>query len=223
MMPHNLIHTPRNKNDKFCSGSSQFKFRGAFSSRLVTLDTIDIFTTHEWFSRPTVFFRCSGDNQTYLPDVKEANLIYTFKGEESWQPLTELPEKKCKRCGLYEQDMFRNDVFDEWELCSSDFKDGKYTHFKEGQFNATFLCPNCTVSVGDAAAHHSSSEVEAKKTSVAVTIIVSVLASVIVVLALFGAYKYWLKKKRERDQLRFLKLFEEGDDMDDELGLSNEL
>ena len=150
-------------------------------------------------------------------------MIYTFKGEESWQPLTELPEKKCKRCGLYEQDMFRNDVFDEWELCSSDFKDGKYTHFKEGQFNATFLCPNCTVSVGDAAAHHSSSEVEAKKTSVAVTIIVSVLASVIVVLALFGAYKYWLKKKRERDQLRFLKLFEEGDDMDDELGLSNEL
>ncbi|KAF7014825.1 hypothetical protein CFC21_028766 [Triticum aestivum] len=196
---------------------------GAFSSRLVTLDTVDIFTTHEWFSRPTVFFRCSGDNQTYLPDVKEANLIYTFKGEESWQPLTELPEKKCKRCGLYEQDMFRNDVFDEWELCSSDFKDGKYTHFKEGQFNATFLCPNCTVSAGDAATHHSSSEVEAKKTSVAVTIIVSVLASVIVVLALFGGYKYWLKKKRERDQLRFLKLFEEGDDMDDELGLSNEL
>ncbi|KAM3229317.1 hypothetical protein ACQJBY_060287 [Aegilops geniculata] len=119
--------------------------------------------------------------------------------------------------------MFRNDVFDEWELCSSDFKDGKYTHFKERQFNATFLCPNCTVSAGDAAAHHSSSEVEAKKTSVAVIIIVSVLASVIAVLALFGAYKYWLKKKRERDQLRFLKLFEEGDDMDDELGLSNEL
>lgn len=196
---------------------------GASSSRLVTLDTVDIFTTHEWFSRPTVFFRCSGDNQTYLPDVKEANLIYTFKGEESWQPLTELPEKKCKRCGLYEEDMFRNDVFDEWELCSSDFKDGKYTHFKEGQFNATFLCPNCTVSAGDAAAHHSSSEVEAKKTSVAIIIIVSVLASVIVVLALFGGYKYWLKKKREWDQLRFLKLFEEGDDMDDELGLSNEL
>lgn len=76
---------------------------------------------------------------------------------------------------------------------------------------------------GDAAAHHSSSEVEAKKTSVAIIIIVSVLASVIVVLALFGGYKYWLKKKREWDQLRFLKLFEEGDDMDDELGLSNEL
>lgn len=197
---------------------------GAFSLRLVTLDTIDIFTTHEWFSsKPAVFFRCNGENKTDLPDVKEANLIYTFKGEESWQPLTELPEKKCKRCGLYEEDVIKNDVFDEWEMCSSEFKDGKYTHFKEGQFNATFLCPNCTASAGDSSTHKSSSEVEAKKTSVAVIIVVSVLASVLVTLALFGGYKYWLKKKRERDQLRFLKLFEEGDDMDDELGLSNEL
>uniref|UniRef100_A0ACD5XJB4 Uncharacterized protein n=1 Tax=Avena sativa TaxID=4498 RepID=A0ACD5XJB4_AVESA len=194
------------------------------SSRLVTLDTIDIFTTHEWFSgQPTVFFRCNGDNRTDLPDVKEANLIYTFKGEESWQPLTELPEKKCKRCGLYEADVIKNDVFDEWEMCSSDFKDGKYTHFKEGQFNATFLCPNCIASAGDSTAHKPSPVVEPRKTSVVVTIIVSVLASVVVTLALFGGYKYWLKKKRERDQLRFLKLFEEGDDMDDELGLSNEL
>lgn len=196
---------------------------GTFSLRLVALDTIDIFTTHEWFSKPTVFFRCNGENKTDLPDVKEANVIYTFKGEESWQPLTELPEKKCKRCGLYGEGLLTNDVFDEWEMCSSEFKDGKYTHFKGGQFNATFLCTNCTASAGDSATHNPSSEVEAKKTSVAVIIIVSVLASVLVTLALFGGYKYWLKKKRERDQLRFLKLFEEGDDMDDELGLSNEL
>jgi hypothetical protein len=197
---------------------------GTTSLRLVTLDTIDIFTTGKWFSsKPTLYFRCNGDNMTYLPDVKEPNLIYTFKGEESWQPLTELAEKKCKRCGLYDDDFFKDHVFDEWEMCSTEFKDGKYTHLKEGQFNATFLCPNCTGSAGDSAAHHSGSEVEPKKTSVAVIIVVSVLASVLVILALFGGYKYWLKKKRERDQLRFLKLFEEGDDMDDELGLSNEL
>lgn len=67
-----------------------------------------------------------------------------------WQPLTQLPEKKCKRCGLYEEDTFKHDLYDEWELCSSDFKKGKYTHFKEGQFNATFLCPNCTASAGTA-------------------------------------------------------------------------
>jgi hypothetical protein len=66
------------------------------------------------------------------------------------QPLTELAEKKCKRCGLYDDDWLKDHVYDEWEMCSSEFKDGKYTHFKEGQFNATFLCPNCTVSAGTA-------------------------------------------------------------------------
>ncbi|KAL5218577.1 hypothetical protein ABZP36_019261 [Zizania latifolia] len=195
-----------------------------YSQRLVTLDTIDIFTTHEWFpSKPTVYFHCNGEDKVYLPDVKEANSIYTFKGEESWQPLTELPEKKCKRCGLYEENIFKHDMYDEWELCSSDFKAGKYTHFKQGQFNATFLCPNSTASAGDSANHHSDSEVETKKTSVTVIIVVCVLASVIVSIALFGAYKYWQKKKRERDQARFLKLFEDGDDVEDELGLGNEL
>jgi len=73
---------------------------------------------------------------------------YTLSIVQFWQPLTELPEKKCKRCGLYEEDTFKADVFDEWEMCSSDFKDGKYTRLKENQFNATFLCPNCTASAG---------------------------------------------------------------------------
>lgn len=65
------------------------------------------------------------------------------------QPLTELPDKKCQRCGLYEENTFKSDdVFDEWELCPSDFVDGKYLHFKEKEFNATFLCPECTFSAG---------------------------------------------------------------------------
>ncbi|CAN6289822.1 unnamed protein product [Urochloa humidicola] len=201
-----------------------YSIPGSFSLRLVTLDTVEIFNTHEWFGKPTVYFRCNGENKTYLPDVKEAQVLYTFKGEESWQPLVELPEKKCKRCGLYEEDTFKPaDVFDEWEMCSSDFKDGKYTRFKENQFNATFLCPNCTASAGDRENREHSSEVETNKAFVPVIIIVSVLASVLVIIALFGGYKYWQKKKRERDQARFLKLFEEGDDLEDELGLSDEL
>ncbi|KAG2552783.1 uncharacterized protein LOC120652772 [Panicum virgatum] len=199
-----------------------YSIPGTFSLRFVTFDTVEIFTTHEWFGKPTVYFRCNGENKTYLPDVKEAHTLYTFKGEESWQPLTELPEKKCKRCGLYEEDTFKADVFDEWEMCSSDFKDGKYTRLKENQFNATFLCPNCTASAGAHGNRETSSEVETNKASVLVIIIVSVLASVLVIIALFLGYKYWQKKKRERDQARFLKLFEEGDDLEDELGLSNE-
>ncbi|ONM32011.1 hypothetical protein ZEAMMB73_Zm00001d040773 [Zea mays] len=67
-----------------------------------------------------------------------------------------------------------------------------------------------------------SEDLETKKTSIAVIIVVSVLASVLVVTSLFEGFKYWQKKKRERDQARFLKLFEEGDDLEDELGLSNE-
>jgi len=196
---------------------------GTFSSRQVTLDTLEIFSTHEWFGKPTVVFGCNGENKTDLPDVREVHTLYTFKGEESWQPLTELPEKKCKRCGLYEEDTITpDDVFDEWEMCSSDFKGGKYTRFKEGQFNATFLCPNCTASTGHGN-REPSEDLETKKTSVVVIIIVSVLASVLLTIALFGGYKYWQKKKREQDQARFLKLFEEGDDLEDELGLTNEL
>jgi hypothetical protein len=60
--------------------------------------------------------------------------------------LTEFISRKCKRCGFYEEDsILSDDVFDEWELCPSDFAapDGKYLHFKEKEFNATFMCPEC--------------------------------------------------------------------------------
>lgn len=58
-----------------------------------------------------------------------------------------------------------------------------------------------------------------KGMNVALVILLVVLVSAILILAMMGAYKYWQKKKREQDQARFLKLFEEGDDLEDELGL----
>lgn len=64
----------------------------------------------------------------------------------AFQPLTNFTGKKCKRCGFYEEDsILSDDVFDEWELCPSDFAApyGKYIRFKEKEFNATFLCPEC--------------------------------------------------------------------------------
>ncbi|CAH9123045.1 unnamed protein product [Cuscuta epithymum] len=162
------------------------------TAAVVTLDSIQIFQTHELFGRgPTVYFQCKGENKTILPDVKIKGILYDFKGEESWQPLTQLLDKKCKRCGFYEEDTIKSDdVFDEWEFCASEFTsaDGKYTHFKEKEFNATFRCPECVPLVG-------------------------VLGGVI-------AHRYWQKRKRQQDQARFLKLFEEqDDDMDDELGI----
>ncbi|GJN08233.1 hypothetical protein PR202_ga26132 [Eleusine coracana subsp. coracana] len=93
---------------------------------------------------------------------------------------------------------------------------------RRGCLLCVLLVALCSIP-GHSGAHESSAEVETKKASVAVIIIVSVLASVLVIIGLFLGYKYWQKRKRERDQARFLKLFEEGDDIDDELGLSNEL
>ncbi|KAJ6809078.1 uncharacterized protein M6B38_348155 [Iris pallida] len=63
---------------------------GVFSSRVVTLGSIEIYDTHEWLPlKPVVYFRCGGENKTVLPDVTKKNLMYTFKGEESWQASTD--------------------------------------------------------------------------------------------------------------------------------------
>ncbi|KAH1070526.1 hypothetical protein AAZX31_03G156900 [Glycine max] len=199
-------------------------FPGLIISADMTLSSIEIFTTHELLkATPTVYFLCKGDNKTELPDIKKPHLLYSFKGEESWQPLTNFSGKKCKRCGIYEEDIFSDDVFDEWELCPSDFTtpDGRYAHFKEKEFNASFLCPEClsfsgvSVSAPPAENHNPNK----KGMNVAVIILLSILGSTILILGMLGTYKYWQKRKREQDQARFLKLFEEGDDIEDELGL----
>jgi len=54
---------------------------------------------------------------------------------------------------------------------------------------------------------------------VAVIVLLTILVIAILTLAMTVVYKYWQKKKREQDQARFLKLFEDGDDIEDELGL----
>ncbi|XP_020571668.1 uncharacterized protein LOC110018644 isoform X3 [Phalaenopsis equestris] len=158
---------------------------GMFSSKSVILSSIEIFKTHEWLSpQPVIYFHCQGENKIILPDVKEKNFVYKFKGIESWQPIAGFPDKKCKRCGLYELDRLKSDdVFDEWELCPDEFLEGNYVHYKQKEFNATFACTECMTRVA------------------------------------FGIYKYWQKRKREQNQARFLKLFDEGDDIDNELDL----
>ncbi|EXB23435.1 hypothetical protein L484_005725 [Morus notabilis] len=207
----------------FLLGSSFLScFSGLVLSAIVRLDSIEIYKTHEILKsvKPKVYFSCKGENKTDLPDVKKSHELYKFKGEESWQPLTELPDKKCKRCGFYEKDVFKSDdVFDEWEFCPSDFtSDGKYIRFKDNEVNATFSCPKCTPSsTGSNSA--SDSHKGRKGMHVALIILISALISTVLILGLIAAYKYWQKKKREQDQARFLKLFEEGDDIEDELGL----
>ncbi|XP_026661789.2 uncharacterized protein LOC103710021 isoform X2 [Phoenix dactylifera] len=137
------------------------------------------------------------------------------------KPLTELPVKKCKRCGLYEADAIKSDdVFDEWELCPDDFVDGRYSHVKDKEFNATFICLECIASA-DSKTASSDSKAAVKKPKVALVVIICILASVVTAIGMVTAYKLWQKRKREQDQARFLKLFEEGDDIEDELGIGH--
>lgn len=48
---------------------------------------------------------------------------------------------------------------------------------------------------------------------------ISLLVSAVFIIGTLGAYKYWQKRKREKDQSRFLQLFEDGNEIDDELGI----
>ncbi|KAF5747546.1 hypothetical protein HS088_TW05G00269 [Tripterygium wilfordii] len=198
-------------------------FSESVSSMVVTLDSIEIFNTHEWLnSKPEIYFQCKGENKTELPDVKKAHVLYNFNGEESWQPLIELPDKKCKRCGFYEKDSLKSDdVFEEWEFCPSDFKApyGKYARFKEKEFNATFSCVQCVTVDAAASNSDSGSHSRGKGMHIVLVILIISLVTTVLVLGAVVAYKYWQKKRREQEQARFLKLFEDGDDIEDELGL----
>ncbi|KAI9071449.1 hypothetical protein K1719_032279 [Acacia pycnantha] len=199
-------------------------FPGLILSAIVTLSSIEIYETHEWLkATPTVYFTCKEENKTILPDVKKAHVLYSFKGEESWQPLTHFMSKKCKRCGFYEKDLIvKDDTFDEWEFCPSDFTSphGKYVRHKEKEFKATFICPDC-LKLDDAPSSSSGKQEGKTRMHTAVVVLLIFLGSTILIIGVVGAYKYWQKKKREQDQARFLKLFEEGDDIEDELGLDN--
>ncbi|KAE9621846.1 hypothetical protein Lalb_Chr01g0019101 [Lupinus albus] len=191
---------------------------GLIFSADVTLSSMEIFTTHEWLKvTPIVYFKCNEENRTVLPDVKKKDTFYSFKGEEFGSGV-----------GLYEEDrLLSDDVFDEWEFCPSDFTAtyGKYVRVKEKEFNATFLCSECLSLAGGSAsisgigiASHDNND-NRKGVLIAIAVLFSVLVSVIVIVGAVGTFKYWQKKKREQDQARFLKLFEDGDDIEDELGL----
>ncbi|KAG6537561.1 hypothetical protein ZIOFF_002655 [Zingiber officinale] len=136
-----------------------------------------------------------------------------------FQPLTVLSHNKCKRCGLYESDRLKSDdVFDEWELCPDDFLTGISIHYKSKEFNATLECDECKTT-HDPTQPPKASGVPYNKKLVAGIVIITVFICIMSTLIVVSAYKYWQRRKRERDQARFLKLFEDGDDIENELGL----
>lgn len=65
----------------------------------------------------------------------------------------------------------------------------------------------------------SPSDPTAKGLNIPIVILISAIVTILIILVLIGGYRHWQKKKRQQDQARFLKLFEEQDDIEDELGL----
>ncbi|KAL9239260.1 hypothetical protein vseg_013600 [Gypsophila vaccaria] len=202
-------------------------FPGNVRASVVTLQSIHLYKSHEWVGKTKVYFQCKGEANTLLPDVKKAKVEYTFKGEESWQPLTDFSNKKCKRCKLIEKHKLpwpHTGTLDEWEFCPSDFTspDATYTIIKAKEFSATFSCPTCLHrdAVPQVVA---APKIEKKGLSVAVVVLISSTATVTVIAGFVGGYKFWKKRKKRQEQLRFMQLFEEQDDMDDELGLGDDL
>lgn len=175
----------------------------------VTLYSIEIFNTHSWLpTKLTVYFQCKGENKTYLLDVKKIHVSYTFKGEESWQPLTEFPNMKCKRCGFYEEGLFKSDEFDEWEFCPTNFTilDGSYNKVKDKELIATFLCPTC-VSLGTDSSHASGSRDGGKGIRLDRVILICVLVSTVFTLGLVASYMFLRKRKREHGKAGSRKAF----------------
>ncbi|KAL6138660.1 hypothetical protein ACLB2K_063939 [Fragaria x ananassa] len=170
--------------------------------------------------------RAIGDcdqNKTLLPDVNDKKVLYKFNGQESWQPLTKLEGRKCKRCGFYEEDAIKSDdVFEEWELCPSDFSgnDGKFRRITKDGFNATFLCPKCDTT-GSKSNSKSHEESEGKGMHIALVVLIIIVVIAVCMAGIVAGYKHWQKKKRQQEQARFVKLFEDGDDIEDELGLDH--
>ena len=69
----------------------------------------------------------------------------------------------------------------------------------------------------------SPSESKDKGMYVLLVILISAVVSVVSVIGSIYGNKYWQKRKREKEQAQFLKLFEDGDDIEDELGLEHDM
>nr|CAB86026.1 putative protein [Arabidopsis thaliana] len=134
--------------------------------------------------------------------------------------MTGIGGEKCKRCGIYEQGSLVSDKeFDVWEVCPTDFSASQvYMHFKEKEINATFVCHGCA-KFHSAVAASSPQEEGYNGLTFMIAIIAGVLCTTLVVVGGVFMFKHTQRMKKQRDQARFMQLFEESDEPEDELGL----
>ena len=81
--------------------------------------------------------------------VGSRNLPRNCLSPATLQPIASFDNlTSCKECGFYERDTFSaDDVIDEFTLCPDDFRlshIGTFERHKEGQYNVSFLCLECS-------------------------------------------------------------------------------
>eukprot|EP00897_Mesotaenium_endlicherianum_P007968 jgi/Mesen1/719/ME001096S10748 len=199
-----------------------------------------IYTKHEWVGSPSVYFRCQGEDKKELPDIKHTNVEYNFTGLESFQPLTALEGKRCKRCGFFEADKLKpDDVYEEWELCPLNFSPPPaplHVRYAPRQFNATFRCPECNAadesrpppspSIDDLGVEGSAAQRggDGGGLSTWVIVVIAVCSALVIALVVLGVVRWrqaerWpFRRSKYEDSARFMQLFDEEDDELAELG-----
>ncbi|XP_076950020.1 uncharacterized protein LOC143622883 [Bidens hawaiensis] len=226
-------------------------FAEVLLSAVVTLKSLEIYTTHEWFaSSPKVYFKCNGEKKIVLPDVKKKHTVYTFRAEESFQVCNKLillrilKVQNARGVDFIMRGLLNLMTY----LTSGNFVLRIFTLMVVGTFapitknsmqrscvqsvqkkvssNLTFYDTNnkkwCLVGrpeSSDDDRNYDEKE-NGTKWSMILIISISVVAStVLLIMGLLYAFKIWQKRKRQQEQARFMKLFEDTDDIEDELGI----
>ncbi|GJP81839.1 hypothetical protein CLOP_g11957 [Closterium sp. NIES-67] len=115
----------------------------------VSLESVTLFKRFSWHGTPSIYIECDSANRTYLPAVNSTLTWFTFQGNESWQPVTQLEHGQCRTCALYERLAlwYKDGCFGTWAVCSGNFSDrdsrGLFTFLQPASFHANLACYAC--------------------------------------------------------------------------------
>eukprot|EP00899_Mesostigma_viride_P008944 jgi/Mesvir1/18050/Mv09367-RA.1 len=198
---------------------------------VVYLESLEIFQTHEILADPTVYLFCDGGDRIYFPQVRLANVTYSFAHNETWQPVANLSvNAPCIHCGFLEEDTIKtDDVFGHFQLCRPDFKRGLGGHVEKGwaiqsrvdEFTASFSCMECANATDMADDTEKTEDTSAddedggtSKFMIGVFIIAACVGGVFLGIAIMKLVRIIQEKRRMRQMARFELLYVDGSSFD---------
>lgn len=191
----------------------------AVSGANVNVVNITIYDKHSgWLDMSTdVYFKCRGEINHFLSEVKNVKEPYVYNGTEKFQPVTWLEALMCKRCGLYEADTWSSDdIFSEFDLCVDNFtsRTGLHHISVDGQFDMTLDCPKCRAKF-----FGSSDMGDESGSSFSIIFWILISFGVLVVLlglSLFGflVRKKLIEKSKKDETMKFMQLFDDDDELE---------